>query len=103
MQIDPYLNFPGNCEEAFKTYEKIFGGKIEFKMTHGESPMAAQVVRDGVTRLCTSRCRWATGDCWALTLRRSISRSRRDSMSPFLCKTRRKATAYSMRWRKKDR
>ena len=43
MQVNPYLNFSGNCEEAFKFYEKCFGGKIEFKMTHGESPMAAQV------------------------------------------------------------
>lgn len=42
MQISPYLNFPGNCEEAFNFYAKTFGGKIEFKMTHGESPMAAQ-------------------------------------------------------------
>ena len=42
MQIDPYLNFDGNCEEAFNFYAKCFGGKIEFKMTHAESPMAAQ-------------------------------------------------------------
>jgi PhnB protein len=40
MQINPYLNFDGKCEEAFNFYEKCFGGKIEFKMTHGESPMA---------------------------------------------------------------
>jgi len=46
MQIDPYLNFNGNCEEAFAFYEKTFGGKIEFKMTHGESPMAAQTAPD---------------------------------------------------------
>jgi PhnB protein len=44
MQIDPHLSFSGNCEEAFKFYEKTFGGKIEFKMTYGESPMAAQTV-----------------------------------------------------------
>jgi|SRR5277367_5281574 PhnB protein len=42
MQFDPYLHFNGNCEEAFTSYEKIFGGKIDFKLTHGESPMAAQ-------------------------------------------------------------
>jgi PhnB protein len=42
MQIDPYLTFSGTCEEAFTFYEKTFGGKIEFKMTHAESPMAAQ-------------------------------------------------------------
>jgi len=43
MQIDPHLGFNGNCEEAFNFYEKTFGGKIEFKMTYGESPMAAQM------------------------------------------------------------
>jgi PhnB protein len=42
MQIDPHLSFNGNCEEAFNFYEKTFGGKIDFKLTHGESPMAAQ-------------------------------------------------------------
>lgn len=42
MKLTSYLLFNGNCEEAFKFYEKTFGGKIEFKMTYGESPMAAQ-------------------------------------------------------------
>ncbi len=41
MQINPYLNFNGNCEAAFNLYERVLGGKIVFKMTHGESPMAA--------------------------------------------------------------
>jgi PhnB protein len=26
--INTYLNFKGNCDEAFKAYEKILGGKI---------------------------------------------------------------------------
>jgi PhnB protein len=43
MQINSYLLFTGDCEEAFKSYEKLLGGKIEFKMTHGESPAASQV------------------------------------------------------------
>jgi PhnB protein len=30
MQINPYLGFNGQCEAAFKFYEKCFGGKIEF-------------------------------------------------------------------------
>ena len=42
MQIDTHLSFSGNCEEAFEFYEKTFGGKIEFKITWGESPMAGQ-------------------------------------------------------------
>ena len=28
MQLNPYLLFNGNCADAFKFYEKCFGGKI---------------------------------------------------------------------------
>ena len=38
MRINPYLNFNGNCEEAFKLYEQVLNGKIEFMTTHGEAP-----------------------------------------------------------------
>jgi PhnB protein len=40
MQINPYLMFNGQCEAAFKFYERSLGGKIVFKITNGESPMA---------------------------------------------------------------
>jgi len=40
MQINPYLFYNGQCEAAFKFYEKCLGGKIVFKITNGESPMA---------------------------------------------------------------
>lgn len=43
MQLNPYLVFNGQCETAFKFYEKALGGKIEAMMTHGESPMSQQV------------------------------------------------------------
>lgn len=42
MQLNPYLMFDGRCEAAFKFYEKALGGKIEFMMTYGSSPMAEQ-------------------------------------------------------------
>jgi PhnB protein len=29
VKINPYLNFNGQCEEAFKFYESVLGGKIE--------------------------------------------------------------------------
>ncbi|MEO6917868.1 MAG: VOC family protein [Collimonas sp.] len=38
MQLNPYLNFNGNCDAAFKFYEKVLGGKIVLKMTYGETP-----------------------------------------------------------------
>lgn len=43
MQLNPYLLFNGQCEEAFKFYEKCLGGKIEAMFTFGGSPMAQQV------------------------------------------------------------
>ena len=42
MQLNPYLIFNGQCEAAFKFYEQCLGGKIEFMLTHGDSPMAQQ-------------------------------------------------------------
>jgi PhnB protein len=43
MNVNPYLNFNGNCAEAFRLYEKVLGGRIEALTTHGESPIADQV------------------------------------------------------------
>ena len=38
MQVNPYLYYNGNCEAAFKFYEKAVGGKIEVLMTHESAP-----------------------------------------------------------------
>jgi PhnB protein len=42
MQIHTYLLYDGQCGEAFRLYERVLGGKIDFIQTHGESPMADQ-------------------------------------------------------------
>jgi PhnB protein len=38
MKLDIYLNYNGNCEQAFRFYEQHLGGKITMMMTHAESP-----------------------------------------------------------------
>jgi len=38
MKLRTYLNYGGNCAEAFRFYEKHLGGKIGMIMTHGQSP-----------------------------------------------------------------
>jgi PhnB protein len=43
MQLNPYLTFNGDCEAAFRFYEKCLGGKIAMMLSHGDSPMADQV------------------------------------------------------------
>ena len=46
MDLSPYLNFNGQCAEAFTFYEQALGGKIVFMQTHGESPMKDQAPAD---------------------------------------------------------
>jgi len=36
MRLTPNLSFVGQCEAAFKFYERCFGGKIIFMLTHGK-------------------------------------------------------------------
>jgi PhnB protein len=40
MKIQTYLNYGGNCEEAFRFYEQQLGGKVVFLMTFAEMPGA---------------------------------------------------------------
>jgi len=55
MQVSPYLSFKGNCEEAFKFYEKALGGKIEGIMTWGATPMAKEVPSDWQNKIIHAR------------------------------------------------
>ncbi|HEU5335757.1 MAG TPA: VOC family protein [Terriglobales bacterium] len=43
MQLNPYLHFNGRCEEAFKLYEKVLGGKIAVMLPHEDTPAANHV------------------------------------------------------------
>ena len=38
MRLNPYLNFNGQCEAAFKFYERCLGGKIEAMIPHAGTP-----------------------------------------------------------------
>jgi PhnB protein len=46
MQMNPYLTFNGQCEAAFKFYEKCLGAKITFMMPHDGTPVVNQVPSD---------------------------------------------------------
>ena len=43
MKLRTYLNYGGNCAEAFQFYEKHLGGKILTMMNHGQSPGAGDI------------------------------------------------------------
>ena len=38
MQVNPYLFYDGNCEAAFKFYEKVLGARIEVLLRNEEAP-----------------------------------------------------------------
>ena len=38
MNLHTYLNYGGNCEQAFRFYEQHLGAKITSIMTHGQNP-----------------------------------------------------------------
>ena len=37
-QINPYINFKGNCEEAFNFYKSVFGGEFAFTGRYKDMP-----------------------------------------------------------------
>lgn len=43
MKLNAYLNYGGNCEQAFRFYEQHLGGKIIAMMTYGQQPDASKV------------------------------------------------------------
>ena len=46
MQLNTYLNYGGNCEQAFRFYEEHLGGKVTMLMRHGEQPNASSVASE---------------------------------------------------------
>jgi PhnB protein len=46
VKLHTYVNYGGNCQQAFRFYEQHLGGKITFIMTHGEQPGPANVSPD---------------------------------------------------------
>jgi PhnB protein len=51
MKLNPYLNFGGNCAEAFQFYEKQLGGKITMMMRFSDQPDPKNIpkgMEDGV-------------------------------------------------------
>jgi PhnB protein len=55
VRMNSYLFFSGQCEEAFKFYEKCLDGKIEVMMPHECSPAAFRVSADCLPEILHAR------------------------------------------------
>ncbi len=55
MQVNPYLFFDGQCQEAFEFYENLLGGKIVAMTTHEGTPAAAHVPAEWRSKIIHAR------------------------------------------------
>jgi PhnB protein len=61
MQLITYLTFNGQCEAAFRYYEKCLAGKITMMMEYEGSPMADRVPPEWRKKILHTTL--AVGDC----------------------------------------
>ncbi|MHC8491449.1 VOC family protein [Thalassospira sp. SM2505] len=61
MKLITYLNFDGNCREAFEFYKSVLGGEL-IMMAYGDTPMAGDMPdhNDKIAHACLM------GDDWHL-------------------------------------
>lgn len=55
MQLNAYLLFKGNCEEAFKFYEKCLGGTIKAMIPHAGTPAEQHVSAEWRNKIMHAR------------------------------------------------
>jgi PhnB protein len=54
MKTIPYLNFDGDCRDAFHFYAELLGGEVQGMISHGESPIAGEVPAEWHDRILNS-------------------------------------------------
>lgn len=55
IQWNPYLTFNGQCEAAFKFYERCLGGKIVAMIPFGDTPHGQQIPAEHRGRIMHAR------------------------------------------------
>jgi PhnB protein len=55
MQVNPYLFFNGNCEEALNYYQKALGARIEARMPYGDGPADMPIPADWKSKIMHAR------------------------------------------------
>jgi len=55
MRLNPYLMFNGDCEAAFKLYERVTGGKITAMLPYEGSPAAGHAPAEWQKKILHAR------------------------------------------------
>ena len=72
MKLFTYLNYGGNCAQAFRFYEQHLGGKITMMMTHAEQPDPENVPPEWRDAILHARMIIGETELLAADVRRSI-------------------------------
>jgi PhnB protein len=65
MKLLTFLNYGGNCEQAFRFYEQHLGGKITAMMTHGQAPAPTTVAPELKNKILHARLTIGETELWA--------------------------------------
>jgi PhnB protein len=55
MQVEPYLNFDGHCEEALEFYKKALGAKVDMLMRFKDAPDQSMITPGNADNVMHSR------------------------------------------------
>ena len=55
MQVNPYLFYDGNCEEALKYYQKVLGARIEAMLPYEGGPAEMPIPADYKKKIMHAR------------------------------------------------
>jgi PhnB protein len=61
MRLHPHLSFGGQCEAAFRFYERCLGGRVTTMLTWGASPMAMEVKPAMRDKICHATMELGSG------------------------------------------
>ncbi len=57
IRLNPYLNFPGTCREAFAFYADCLNADIVFQLTMGSRPWRTRCRRNPITISAMFACK----------------------------------------------
>ena len=55
MQVEPYLNFDGRCEEALEFYKKALGAKVDMLMRFKDAPDQSMITPGNADKVMHSQ------------------------------------------------
>lgn len=64
MKVNTYVNFSGNCAEAFRYYERHLGARVDMMMTHAQAP-GGEVGPDWKDAVLHGRISIGDAELWA--------------------------------------